>query len=666
MREKYMGKPKHRRVLATILAVLAAVTGVAQAVLAQTGVDIDTFVAEDSFNNIKISPNGEYFAVSIPREGQIGLAVIRRADMKVMSNFRFATGTSVADFWWVNNERVIMSVAETFGTRDQPVATGELYAMNMDGSRQEFLVGFRLQTDKTSTHIRTKTEEDAAAYLLNTLPADDKNVLITVMPFSRDPYSRVDKLNVYTGKRNRVTTVPVTRASFVTDSRAQVRFAEGSMSDNYSQLYYRESDQAEWKRINHEKESGRRETPLGFSDDDSVAYLQVTHDDGPDSIVAMDVATGARREVARDARVDPWVIYRANSGSVPVGVRYLGDKPRLVFFDETSADAKLYRMLEQAFGNANLHISSSTADGRTKLIHTDSDVDPGSIYLFDTETKKADFVMARGKAIDPDKMSPMREVSFNARDGLPLQGYLTVPLGSDGKSLPLVLMPHGGPFGVFDTWGFDTDAQLLAQAGYAVLQINYRGSGNYGRAFREKGAQQWGGTMQDDLTDATRWVIEQGIADPARICIYGASYGGYAALMGVAKEPDLFRCAVGYVGVYDLPRMQREDVAEGSKWLSTWSRDWVGNDQTALAAVSPNRIAERIKAPVFLAAGGEDKVAPIKHSELMEAALKRGGVPVETLYFPREGHGFYTVEHKREFYVRLLDFLDRHIGNKRR
>ena len=227
----------------------------------------------------------------------------------------------------------------------------------------------------------------------------------------------------------------------------------------------------------------------------------------------------------------------------------------------------------------------------------------------------------------------------------------------------MVVMPHGGPFGIFDVWGFDHDTQLLAEAGYAVLQVNYRGSGNHGRAFQAAGAKQWGGAMQDDLTDATQWAIREGIADPERICIYGASYGGYAALMGAAKEPGLYRCAAGYVGVYDLPKM-REDNKRIGRWATTWSDDWIGSDMQVLVSNSPNRLADRIKVPVFLAAGGEDERAPIEHSKMMERALRAAGVPVETLYYPDEGHGFYKPEHKREFYKRLLAFLHKNIGDE--
>jgi len=262
-------------------------------------------------------------------------------------------------------------------------------------------------------------------------------------------------------------------------------------------------------------------------------------------------------------------------------------------------------------------------------------------------------------------MAPMQPIALPARDGLQLHGWLTRPKNAAaGQPLPLVVLPHGGPFGIVDEWEFDSDTQLLAQAGYAVLRLNYRGSGGYGRSFQQAGARQWGGTMQDDLTDATRWAIAQGHADPQRICIYGGSYGGYAALMGVAKEPDLYRCAVGYVGVYDL-QMMRSDNGRIARWTRTWSDEWVGSDSQQLADASPTRLADRIKVPVLLVAGGEDEVAPVEHTRRMERALRSAGVPVETMYVANEGHGFYKPENKRAYYTKLLDFFATHLGGQR-
>jgi dipeptidyl aminopeptidase/acylaminoacyl peptidase len=296
------------------------------------------------------------------------------------------------------------------------------------------------------------------------------------------------------------------------------------------------------------------------------------------------------------------------------------------------------------------------------LVEAWSGRNPGDFYIFDTVAKKAEHLISRSSWVDATQAGNVEPFAFKARDGLTLHGYLTTPAGKSGK-LPMVVMPHGGPIGIFDDGSYNIEAQMLADAGYAVLQLNFRGSGNYGRAHRSAGAKQWGGTMQDDVTDATRWAIEQGHADAGRICIYGASYGAYAALMGAAREPAMYRCAAGYVGVYDLPLMFTSGDTRGVTWAQNWMKDWVG-EPAALAPVSPVNLADKVTVPVFLAAGGEDERAPIQHTRKMEAALKKAGVPVETLYYDTEGHGFYTDPHRREYYGKLLAFLSRSLGGQ--
>lgn len=416
-----------------------------------------------------------------------------------------------------------------------------------------------------------------------------------------------------------------------------------------------------WELINDESSSGQWRSPYGFAADNRTAYLRVNHRSGPDSIIAYNTESREEREVARHAVVDPQVVLHSDFGT-PIGAYFKHGKATRVFFDPSSEDARLQKMVEEALPQHDVTVTSTTRDNDLQLILATSDTDPGSYYLLETATRAMHFLMARRDKIDPDQMASRSSIALKARDDLMLHGYLTLPRGSAGKNMPMVLLPHGGPFGIHDDWTFDTDAQLLANAGYAVLQLNFRGSGNYGHAFRVAGARQWGRAMQDDLTDATQWAIREGIADPNRICIYGASYGAYAALMGVAKSPDLYRCAVGYVGVYDLPRMLREDRKAGSAPLRTWQYEWIGDDDAVLASVSPNRLAERIKVPVFLAAGGEDKVAPIEHSYMMERALLKHDVPVKTLYYRNEGHGFYDAGNRSEYYEKLLEFLDQHLA----
>lgn len=625
--------------------------------------DVQPFIRKDNFNSIKISPNGDYYAATVPLGDRTALAIMRRSDNKVTANFAMGRNTHVEDFEWVSAERVVMSLAEKFGALAQPQWTGELYAINADGSRPDLLVGQRVRGAGLGTRIQPKKVERVVAFLVDDLPADDDHVIISVSPFSDDPYTRADRMNVNSGRRQQVAKAPVRRASFTTDSQGVVRFAAGADTDNSQEMYYRAGEDADWELLNDEDVTGLAEVPLGFSADDKVAYFLAERAQGPDAIVAFDTETRERTDVLRDDNVDPArIIYRSNT-NIPVGVQFIDGKPRTAFFEDASEEARLYRSLEAAFDNEPVLITSQSRDGRIALVQTWSDRNPGDFYLFDTVAKKAEHLLSRREWFDPEQMATVRPVELKARDGLALHGYLTVPRGSDGTDLPMVVMPHGGPFGIRDVWGFDSEVQMLAGAGYAVLQLNFRGSGGYGKAFTDAGARQWGKTMQDDVTDATRWAIRQGIAAPRRICIYGASYGAYAALMGAAREPDLYQCAAGYVGVYDLPTMHTDGDVQQRGSGETYLREWIG-ERDQLAAVSPNRIADRIKVPVFLAAGGEDERAPIVHSKMMEQALRKAGVPVETLYYDTEGHGFYVEANQREYYTKLLAFLARSLGGK--
>ncbi|WP_159015416.1 alpha/beta hydrolase family protein [Cognatiluteimonas profundi] len=620
-------------------------------------VDVAPYAKRDDFETIKLSPNGDYYAATVPMEGKSVLLVVHRSDNKASAGFSLGKNTYVAHFDWVSPKRLVISMGRKFGALDQPELTGNLYAINADGSDSQLLVGPDVAQMSTGTHIQGRTTERVAAFLVDDLPGDDQNVLVSVSPFDADAFSRVDRLDVVTGRRMPVVTAPVRNARFMTDHHGVVRFVIGVDMSDVQRLYYRAADKADWVEINNELSSGHAEWPLGFSADDRTAYIQVEQSSGPDAIVAMDVATNARRQVLRDDEADPAAIIHGLN-NVPVGAMVMGNKTHTLFFDPGSPDARLYRSLEAAFPGNTVAITSRTTDGHQVMVSVSSDRNPGDFYLFDTVAKKADHLVSRRDWFDPEAMASVQPFNFKARDGMTLYGYVTTPRGA-GKNLPMVVLPHGGPFGISDEWAFDPEIQMLASAGYAVLQVNFRGSGEHGRAYQHAGMRQWGRTMQDDVTDATRWAISQGIADGRRICIYGASYGGYAALMGSAKEPGLYRCAVGYVGVYDVPAwISKGGWANSSK---AYLDNWVGKPSD-LVSVSPVRLASQIKVPVLLVAGGQDERVPIEQSEAMEKALRAAGVPVETLFIRTEGHGFFVEDHKKQFYNQLLGFLDKNIG----
>jgi dipeptidyl aminopeptidase/acylaminoacyl peptidase len=625
-------------------------------------IPIDEFLRQDTMNEIKLSPNGKYVARTVPLGEKVVLMITRRNDGVMTGHFNLAGKTQVLDFWWVNDERLLISVGEKFGELERPQPTGELYATNADGSGQGILVGWRAGADSAGTHIKGGNgRENVAAQLVDDLPNDPNKVIVSVYDLQgNDQYTRAEEMDVNSGHRTIVARAPVRRAHFVTDTHGIVRFAIGAGADNLLKTYYRDGAGAEWQLINDEATSQRVMNPLGFAADGKTAYLDAEEKTGPNSIYAFDTATRKLQLKQHDASVDPMQILYAADGEEPIGARYLDGKPKVMLFDETSPMATLYRSLEASFPDQTVALESFSSDGKLALLSVYSDRSPGDYYVFNLDSKKAEHLISRRDWIDPDQMGEMRPVTITARDGVVVHGYLTLPHGSDGKNLPLVVNPHGGPFGIYDDWSFSVESQLLASRGYAVLQVNFRGSGNYGRAFMHSGYQQWGRKMQDDVTDATHWAIKEGIADSRRICIYGASYGGYAALMGVAKEPSLYRCAVGYVGVYDMQTMYHAGDIQDSRSGENFLKETLGEQD--LDAISPTHLADRITVPVMLVAGREDERAPPKHTEMMRDALQKAGKQVDAKIYDKEGHGFFIDADKLDFYTRMLAFLDRNIG----
>lgn len=640
-----------------LLAAMAVVSAVS---LPVSAMDLAPFLRKADFGDIQISPSGEYIAATVPLENTTALAIMRVSDGKVTGGGTLGKFRHVDQVWWVNDERVLFSTAERMGMLDQPRSTGDIYTTSVHRNIAEVLVGQSVEVQSAGTRLGGRRTELVWADVVDTLRDNDGEVILSVGTFGDDPYTRAERMHVVTGRRTQITRAPVRNGRYVTDNAGVVRVAYGLNADNANKTFVRSGDGGEWTLVHDEAVDGVARWPIGFSPDNSRLYLRAQRRGGTTVIEARDMATGESSVVLANENVDPELVLRDPVTGAPVGVLYMDGKPRTAFFEPGSAIERQYRSLEAAFPGHAVVITSSTRDGSKVLVHAWSDRNAGDHYVFDTVEKKARHVASVRSWDDPEQMAEMRPIRFAARDGLDLTGYVTLPRGRQG-AMPMVVMPHGGPYGIYDRWAFDADVQLLAAAGYAVLQVNYRGSGNRGRDFMSSGAREWGGLMQDDVTDATRWAIAEGIADAGRICIHGGSYGAYAALMGAAKEPALYRCASGYVGVYDLPLMQAQD-GRRSRRLSNWSKDWVGDDRDRLAASSPTLLAARIKVPVLLAAGNEDEIAPVDHTRKMERALKSAGVPVEALYYPHEGHGFYGDENRIAYYTRLLAFLERHIG----
>jgi dipeptidyl aminopeptidase/acylaminoacyl peptidase len=628
--------------------------------VAPATIPIAAFTNEDQYAHPRLAPDGKHIAITVRmlvNERPVPVVMVYALPgLKEEGAIRLPAFEVPLDYSWVSNSRLVISRGVELGSREKPVSTGELLATDFDGKKQEYLHGYRMF--KQSARNSRYPDDEAYGYIEDVPRAYDNHVFVTsrLWDVDRTLLYDIDSRNAVRKLRAEL---PVGGMGFLLQHDGKPRFAYGTDEDNYAVLYRRSDATGAWDKL---PDTGRRYTLLGFSDDDTRFAALYSKSGEPESLVRENLQGGERVTLFSDPESEPAGLLYGARGGLPFGARASIGIPHAVYFDDQNEDARLHKLLSQQFPGSWVAFHSFSQDGKLLLFGVGSDRDPGSFYLFDKTTGKADLLFSSMEGIDPERMAERRPISFRTRDGHMLHGFMTAPRHPAGARLPMVLLPHGGPYGVADEWFFDTDAQFLASRGYAVLQVNFRGSDGRGPAFMHAGYRQWGGSIQDDLVDGVRWAIKQGEVDAARICVYGASFGGYSALMLAAREPDMFKCAVGYAGVYDLNLMAATDEAKSSKRFLAQLKRYIGTDKTELDRFSPVTLAARIKAPVLLVHGGKDKRAPLDQAEAMRAALINAGHPPEWFLAPNEGHGFYDTRNVTEFYQRLEAFLAKHIG----
>ncbi|HET7788784.1 MAG TPA: S9 family peptidase [Myxococcales bacterium] len=621
---------------------------------------IAAFTRDAALITAKVSPKGTWLATLSEESGKRSLAFLNLSTRKISYVLRPEGESTIGRFSWANDDRVVIQMVDQEGYLAAPVSRGEIYAVDATGRSGRLIFGYRAGGQQVGSHIRKAEAERAWGFVIDTLRNDPRHVLIeqTSMAEARgDQIAEIYKLDVYSGLKTRVTASPIPEASFLTDENGELRIAVGLGTDATPRYFYFEGPVKGWRELRSIRGFTSRSRPVGFVASDSAVYVSEPASGGF-ALYSVSIETGERKLVARNGSVPFSSLVLDSATGRIVALEYEPDLPNYEFVDEKHPLSRILRGLLAARPNENVELVNTTEDDRKALVRLYSDRDPGEFLLVDAATLSAQSFGQARPWVKPEAMAEMSAFHIAASDGFRIHGYVTLPTDRQpGAPPPLVVLPHGGPHFVRDRWHFDPEVQMLAHQGFAVLQVNYRGSGGYGLAYQEAGYRKWGTRVVEDIIDATRFAIRKGFADARRICIYGASFGGYAAMQSAILAPDLFRCAVGYAGIYDLGLLSRTGDISWGRIGRGYVRAAVGDDDRMLADESPVRHVDRLAARVFLIHGKQDERAPIEHAERLRDALTARGRPPEWLVEPKEGHGFFDEDARERMYARMIGFL---------
>jgi dipeptidyl aminopeptidase/acylaminoacyl peptidase len=448
---------------------------------------------------------------------------------------------------------------------------------------------------------------------------------------------------------------------WTTDAKFQVRAALAMKPDGGQDLLTRDNADGEWKTIKswtNEEQGG----PVGFGTDPNTLYIIGNDNANAARLLKLDLATNKETVIAEDKEYDVSGAMMDDRRRVLVAVAFTKAKTEWTALDDSvKADLEFLKN----FRRGEFNVTSKTHDDTKWLVAYSTDDGPTSYFLYDRPAKKAEFLFVNNSRLEGLKLAQMEPVEFKSKDGLTIHGYLTKPVGIDAKNLPTVLYVHGGPW-ARDSWGYNPAVQWLANRGYAVLQINYRGSTGYGKAFLNAGNREWAGKMHQDLLDGVDWIVRQGIADPKKIAIMGGSYGGYATLVGLTFTPEVFNCGVDIVGPSNIATLIRS-IPPYWKPLRGIFDKRVGNIDTEeefLKERSPLSKVDAITKPLLIGQGANDPRVKQAESDQIVAAMRKNGKEVKYVVYPDEGHGFARPENRLHFYAIAEEFLSRHLGGR--
>ena len=636
--------------------------------------------------SVQISPNGKMIGVLREINQERMVAVISLDTNKLIHNHRFIKKGQIGYFEWLSDERLLFTRLTKIAGENRLLPTGDLYAVNIDGTKAIMLTG--RQAKRSSKTV--KDDPKKPAQMVNMLPDDEDHILVQF--YGSSMFNDLYKVNIYDGKIEKYVASPVRQPSYYFDRKGNVVAVRGINPDTFRiEIYtYNKNLPSEYftgsacakssvecvevlaqsnKKKIFNKDWTFWKTTEWDETLDLVAYNQEsftltsieTADNNLSGVYETNLRTGKKKLLYRNKTVDIAYAHVDDEGVV-YGARFLeGGYPASVYFKGINKTKERRKILSSKFPGSTISVTALSDDETKATVSIRSDVNPGIFILYNFETNDITPLGKSWGSIDYQNLAPMEPISFPAKDGTTIYGYLTKSRKGDSNNSPTIVHPHGGPDGVQDTWGFDPFVQMLSSEGFNVLQVNFRGSGGYGLDYMRFIRGYWDGVLKD-VFDGMRYLDKEGLIDIDRVCIYGASYGGYAATQSPIMEPDLFKCAVSDVGVYDLVNLFKTGDIQSSRGGKPQLKIRLGSDEERHKQMSPHYNAEKLTTPFFMIHGENDIRAPYLDAVKFSKKLNKLGIEHKAVWIEKEGHGYFDEEIRYSHNMDLLDFFNQYLN----
>ena len=600
-------------------------------------ITVEDFFRNPDQSTFRLSPNGEYISFLKPYNSRLNIHIVGMDENDTTRITEF-TDRDIKFYMWANDSKII------FAKDKDGDENFKLFSVNTDGSQLRQL----------------SDEGNFTSRIIDELIDDKEHVIISNNSRNQNIFD-VYRLNFNSGQKELIAENPGNIIQWIIDHNGKVRCAISTDGVNTGVLYRKtEQDDFELKTATNFKEML---APIAFTFDNKFVYAisNIGRDKG--ALIKYDIENNKELEVIfehYDVDINSVFLTRKNKGIAALSFQTW--KTMYEFFDEDREE--IYLRIKSKIPGKEISITNYSTDEEKMIVRSYSDKSLGEYYYYDTETDDLILLSRIGPWLNEEDLSSMKPISYKASDGLTINGYLTIPNGEHPKNLPVVVFPHGGPW-TRDVWEYNHTVQFLANRGYAVLQVNYRGSYGYGRNFWEKGFQEWGGKMQEDIADGVKWLIKQEIADPGKVAILGISFGGYCALQNLVMFDDLYKCGITQGGINNLMHLVKNMPNEWKPYEEMFY-EMIGDpqkDKKMLVESSPYFNIDKIKSPMLIAQGKNDKMVDASSTEIMVKKMKKLGLDVEFMFAENEGHIFQNEENRIEFFNRVEKFLNAHLRN---